>query len=106
MGCVVSTRVVIGALALAAFVRPVGAQGPLRIIQRTPSDSATSGAEIGVTFDRPVAGSPDRNIDPRAIIRLEPALSGTAFWRDPVTLRFAPSAPLAPGTTLTITIDT
>ena len=36
--------------------------------------------------------------------RIEPAVDGKAEWRDPVTLRFTPAAPLRPGATYTVTI--
>jgi hypothetical protein len=47
---------------------------------------------ITVTFDRPVAGSLDRTVDPRGLFRIEPSVPGTVDWRDPVTIR----APLGP----------
>ena len=75
------------------------AQGsaPLRVIRATPSGSAPPSTQITVTFDRPVAGSLDRTVDPGSILRIEPAVRGHAEWRDPVTLRFTPTALLESG---------
>src|SRR5687768_9172532 len=70
---------------------------PLRVLRSAPSHDAAPTAAITVTFDRPVAGSLDRTVDPRPILTIEPAVAGRAEWRDPVTLRFRPSAPLTPG---------
>ncbi len=52
---------------------------------------------VTVTFDRPVAGGLDETVDPKAIFSIEPAVAGRVEWRDPVTLRFTPAAPLPPG---------
>ena len=94
------------AAVLGAFPIASTAQSPLRVIRRTPGDSATPGEQITVMFDRPVAGSLDRSVDPGRVMRLDPPIAGTVAWRDPVTLRFIPREPLAPGTTLTVTVDT
>src|SRR4051812_20837339 len=60
---------------------------PLRVIRTAPAKTATPIAEINVTFDRPVAGSLDRTVDPRTILSVEPAIAGRVEWRDPVTIR-------------------
>ena len=78
--------------AVAADVAP-----PLRVIRALPEGDADSGALISVTFDRPVAGSLDRSVDPRTVLILDPVMMGTFEWRDPVTLRFRPAAPMPPG---------
>ncbi len=70
--------------------------GELRVLRVTPSSEAAPTASITVTFDRPVAGSLDRTVDPKAIFSVAPATPGTLDWRDPVTLRFRPAAPLVP----------
>ena len=72
---------------------------PLRVLRSGPSQNAPPTAVITVTFDRPVAGSLDRTVDPRQILTVEPGVAGRAEWRDPVTLRLRPSAPLAPNAT-------
>jgi hypothetical protein len=76
----------------------------LQILSSSPSGEAPVSAPIQVIFDRPVAGSLDRTVDPAAIFRIEPAVPGKAEWRDPVTLRFHPATPLAPGRSYTVTI--
>ena len=70
----------------------------LRVLRTTPNGDAAPTTAVTVTFDRPVAGSLDRTVDPRAIFRIVPATPGTVDWRDPVTLRFRPAAPLTPNT--------
>src|SRR6185503_16293795 len=75
------------AVAIAADVAP-----PLRVIRVVPGGDADAGALISVTFDRPVAGSLDRSVHPRAVLTLDPVMMGTFEWRDPVTLRFRPAS--------------
>src|SRR6476660_8343024 len=70
---------------------------PLRVIRSTPTGDAIPTAEISVTFDRPVAGSLDRSVDPATIFRIEPAVRGRIEWRDPVTIRLRPAEPLTSG---------
>lgn len=43
-------------------------------------------------------------MDPRAVFAIAPVVAGTVDWRDPVTLRFRPAAPLTPNATYTVTI--
>jgi uncharacterized protein YfaS (alpha-2-macroglobulin family) len=81
-----------------------GAQGALRVIRVTPSSDANPLAQITVTFDRPVAGSLDRAVDPAPLLRVEPAVAGKIEWRDPVTIRLIPATPLTPGTRYTVTV--
>ena len=71
---------------------------PLRVIRALPEGDADTGALISVTFDRPVAGSLDRSVDPRTVLTLDPVMVGTFEWRDPVTLRFRPASPMPSGT--------
>ncbi len=77
---------------------------PLRVLRSSPSQDASPTAAISVTFDRPVAGSLDRTVDPRPLLTVEPAVAGRVEWRDPVTLRLRPSAPLTPNTTYRVTV--
>jgi len=77
----------------------------LRVVRVTPTGDASPMAQISVTFDRPVAGSLDRTVDPTTILRIEPAVTGKLEWRDPVTIRLTPAAPLAPGARYTVTIS-
>jgi uncharacterized protein YfaS (alpha-2-macroglobulin family) len=77
---------------------------PLRVLRSTPSQDASPTAAVTVTFDRPVAGSLDRTVDPRQILVIDPAVPGQAEWRDPVTLRLRPSSPLTPNTVYRVTV--
>ncbi|MGH7519257.1 MAG: Ig-like domain-containing protein, partial [Gemmatimonadales bacterium] len=77
---------------------------PLRVLRSAPSQNASPTATITVTFDRPVAGSLDRTVDPRQILTVEPAVAGRAEWRDPVTIRLRPAVPLTPNTTYRVTV--
>ncbi|MEO7987839.1 MAG: hypothetical protein ABI766_15030, partial [Gemmatimonadales bacterium] len=87
------------AAALAADVAP-----PLRVIRALPEGNADPGALISVTFDRPVAGSLDRSVDPKTVLILDPVMMGIFEWRDPVTLRFRPATPMAPGLRVKATV--
>ena len=78
---------------------------PLRIIRTTPVGDAGPLPAITVTFDRPVAGSLDRTVDPATVLHVEPAIPGRLEWRDPVTIRLVPSAPLPADTRYTVTIS-
>jgi len=92
---------------LAAVTMLVAAAGPpssLTVLSSSPSGEAPLTAPIQVIFDRPVAGSLDRSVDPAAILSIAPAVPGRVEWRDPVTLRFLPAAPLTPGASYTVTI--
>lgn len=58
-----------------------------------------------ITFDRPVAGSLDRTVDPKGIFRIEPSLAGLVDWRDRVTLRFRPAVPLPANRSFRVTVS-
>jgi hypothetical protein len=93
-------------IAAVAFTSPARAQtGTLRVVRATPTADAGPMQQISVAFDRPVAGSLDRSVDPATIFRIEPAVRGRLEWRDPVTIRLTPAAPLASGTRYTITVS-
>lgn len=77
---------------------------PLTVIRALPGPDADPGSAITVTFDRPVAGSLDRSIDPRTVLALEPVMQGTFEWRDPVTLRFRPASPMPAGLRVRVTV--
>src|ERR1044071_1568238 len=79
-------------------------QEPLKILRSTPADDAAPTSVVTVTFDRPVAGSLHRPLDPHAIFTIAPAVKGRLEWRDPVTIRFTPAAPLASGVEYTVTV--
>jgi hypothetical protein len=99
------TRLSLLLIALAAG-RPAHAQSgaALRVVRVSPTDDASPGSSISVTFDRPVAGSLDRSIDPTTIMSVQPAIRGRMEWRDPVTIRLTPAVPLASGTRYTVTV--
>ena len=94
-------------IALLALAANAAAQvmAPLRVIRVSPGGAASPMAQISVTFDRPVAGSLDRTVDPTTILRVSPAVAGRLEWRDPVTLRLIPTAPLIPGATYSVVVD-
>src|SRR3954465_2507944 len=75
-----------------------GSGAELKVLRVTPATEAAPTTTVTVTFDRPVAGSLDRGVDPRAVFAIAPAVAGTVDWRDPVTLRFRAAAPLTPNT--------
>ena len=93
-------------LVLAAGLGSLLADAPpaLRVLRANPSGDAAPTSAITVTFDRPVAGSLDRSVDPRRILTIEPSVTGTTEWRDPVTLRFRPASPLASNTSYRVTV--
>ena len=77
---------------------------PLRVIRSSPTANANAHSQITVTFDRPVAGSLDQIVDPKTVLRVEPAIAGRLEWRDPVTIRLTPASTLVPGTSYTVTV--
>src|SRR2546425_7041976 len=85
-------------LAISSLVVP--SSTPLRGLRVTPAppDRAAATTIVAVTFDRPVAGSLDASVDPKRIFAITPAVAGRVEWRDPITLRFTPAAPLSPAT--------
>lgn len=98
----VSIRTVLAIIAVAAMADPPSA---LRVIRTTPQPEAGSTSVVSVTFDRPVAGSLDQAVDPASVLRVTPAIPGTLEWRDPVTIRLRPAAPLKPGATYAVTVQ-
>src|SRR4051812_25530873 len=102
-----TTRCALLAAALgAAFPFHARAQSaePLRVVRVTPATDASPSSAISVTFDRPIAGSLDRTVDPGTILRVEPAVAGKLEWRDPMTVQLKPSALLVPGARYTVTV--
>ncbi|HWA59185.1 MAG TPA: Ig-like domain-containing protein, partial [Gemmatimonadales bacterium] len=90
--------------AVAAAVIATEPQTSLQVLSSSPTGEASLTASIQVIFDRPVAGSLDRSVDPAAIVSIDPRVPGRAEWRDPVTLRFLPASPLKPGQSYTVTV--
>jgi len=98
-------RLLKAALALAGATAYLAAPPtPLHVLRATPADTAGRASRIEITFDRPVAGSLDRTVDPHSIISVAPAVPGRVEWRDPVTIVLTPSAMLNPATRYTVTV--
>ncbi len=72
---------------------------PLRVVSVAPDAATrlTGTAPIVVTFDEAVASG-------SAMPQVQPAVAGTWSQPDPTTLRFDPSVPFAPDTSLTVTV--
>lgn len=99
-----SQSFVVQLVAAAGIALAADPDSALHVLRYTPSSDAGPTASVAVTFDRPVAGSLDRSVDPKAIFRIVPAVAGTLDWRDPVTLRFRPGAPLPSNSSYTVTV--
>ncbi|MDQ6827405.1 MAG: MG2 domain-containing protein, partial [Gemmatimonadota bacterium] len=97
-----TTKIVL-ALAGSALILAVPAAS-LRVLRVSPSGDASPTASVTITFDRPVAGSLDRSVDPRGLVKTMPSIPGRIEWRDPVTLVLTPRATLQPGTRYTVTV--
>ena len=82
----------------------VSQQPALHVLRTAPENGAAPTDAVAVTFDRPVAGQLDGTVDPRTIFTIAPAVAGRLEWRDPITLRLTPDAPLTPGATYTVTV--
>lgn len=91
---------VAGAAALAVH------SAPLRVIRSTPIGVTDPMTEISVSFDRPVAGSIERAVDPAKVLRITPAIDGRYEWRDPVTVRFVPAKRLPADLRVTVEVGT
>jgi uncharacterized protein YfaS (alpha-2-macroglobulin family) len=89
-------------LGVSAYLADPG--DPLHVLRATPTGDASPGSAITVSFDRPVAGSLDRTVDPERIFEISPRIAGRLEWRDPITIRFVPASLLTPGTDYTVTI--
>ena len=93
------------ALSLAAAAFQGNGSDDLQVLRHLPEDDAAPTAVILITFDRPVAEDLDRSVPAASILSIEPAISGRADWRDPVTLRFTPSDLLPVGTRYTVSVS-
>jgi uncharacterized protein YfaS (alpha-2-macroglobulin family) len=78
--------------------------GALRVLRVSPQNAGESTDDITVTFDRPIAGGLDSTVDPKTIFTITPRVLGKLEWRDPVTIRLHPAAPLPAGVTFTVKI--
>jgi len=76
----------------------------LKVLRVSPQHTGEATEDVTVTFDRPVAGGLDSTVNPRLIFRITPRVAGRLEWRDPVTIRFDPAAPLPAGVTFTVRI--
>ncbi|MEP6691400.1 MAG: alpha-2-macroglobulin family protein [Gemmatimonadaceae bacterium] len=77
---------------------------PLRVLRVSPTGDVLPTTTITITFDRPVAGSLDRSVDPRSIVRTSPTIPGRIEWRDPVTLVLTPRSALTSGARYSVII--
>lgn len=93
------------ALSLAAAAFQGNGSDDLQVLRHLPQDDAAPTAVILITFDRPVAEDLDRSVPAASVLSIEPAVSGKADWRDPVTLRFTPSELLPIGTRYTVSVS-
>jgi alpha-2-macroglobulin len=96
-------------LLIATWIVPtvLGAQPrPLTVLSHTPTSTANGSQIVTVIFDRPVAGRLDETVPAKGLLRVEPAIAGRVEWRDPITIRLVPEAPLTPGTTYQVVVDT
>ena len=73
-----------------ATSRPAAAQAPrpdeLRVLRFQPAGLAEPLDSVVVAFDHPVAPRLDQSVDPSSVLRIEPAVRTTAYWRDPSTI--------------------
>src|SRR5689334_3744216 len=76
----------------------------LKVLRVSPQHAGQSTDDIAVTFDRPIAGGLDSTIDPKTFFTITPRVLGKLEWRDPVTIRLHPAAPLPAGVTYTVRI--
>ncbi len=99
-------RIPLAPLAAVALAFTVSAApDPLRIMRAGPSDVAAPSDTITVSFDRPVAGALDDAIEARAVVSVSPEIAGRYEWRDPVTVRIVPTAPLPRGARYTVRVS-
>src|SRR5689334_6594466 len=91
-------------LAVAGTALLLAHDAPLRVIRATPVGVTDPMTEITVSFDRPVAGSLERAIDPAKVMQLAPAIEGRFEWRDPVTVRFVPAKRLPADLRVVVTV--
>ena len=99
-----SQSFVVQLVAAAGIALAADPDSALHVLRYTPSSDAGPTASVAVTFDRPVAGSLDRSVDPKAIFRIVACGRRYAGLARPVTLRFRPGAPLPPNSSYTVTV--
>jgi len=86
---------------VSAIASTVGAQAPrpgqLHVLRFLPEGIAGPADSLVVAFDHPVAPKLDKSVDPAGVVRLDPAVRTTAYWRDPSTIVVRFAEPLAFG---------
>src|ERR1051326_6928888 len=92
------------ALAVTVGAAVVSTDGALKVLRVSPKNALGSTDDITVTFDRPIAAGLDSTVDPKAFFAITPRVMGKLGWRDPVTIRLHPAAPLPAGVTYTVKI--
>jgi len=92
---------------VSAIASTVGAQAPrpgqLHVLRFLPEGIAGPADSLVVAFDHPVAPKLDKSVDPAGVVRLDPAVRTTAYWRDPSTIVVRFAEPLAFGARYQVT---
>lgn len=84
----------------------LAAQQELRVTQVLPEGSLRPSSTISLSFNRPVSGTLEALVDPSTVARVSASVAVRLEWRDPATIRIVPRAPLRPGSSVLVTIDT
>jgi len=92
---------------VSAIASTVGAQAPrpgqLHVLRFLPEGIAGPADSLVVAFDHPVAPKLDKSVDPAGVVRLDPSVRTTAYWRDPSTIVVRFAEPLAFGARYQVT---
>src|SRR6478672_3566993 len=85
----------------------LGAQGQragqLHVLRFLPEGVAGPTDSLVVAFDHSVAPKLDKSVDPAGVVRLDPSVRTTAYWRDPSTIVVRFAEPLAFGARYQVT---
>ena len=85
-----SHRALLTVVLACAIAPSARAQAPrrdaLRVLRFFPGSLASPTDSLVIAFDRPVAPALDRSVDPSSVVRLDPKVPTTAYWRDPSTI--------------------
>ena len=77
----------------------------LHVLRIDPAGPAGPTDSVIVTFDRPVAPSLDRSVDPMGVVRITPAAAHAAYWRDPSSLVVVFDRPWSYGATYRVDVE-
>jgi uncharacterized protein YfaS (alpha-2-macroglobulin family) len=100
-----STVIAAAVLAGPGAVASLAAQDTLGVLRHTPGEGAAPSSIVTIMFDRPIAGALEATTPAARLFHIAPNVAGSVTWRDPVTIRFIPTAPLTPGERFTVTLD-